>query len=999
MTDHNLLLQLVPQRIEKILSRLNSNCWQKERDLSPLGGQVNAMPVSLSDAMRQKMHAVVPGEYFGPVGKNASTDRGAWQQRWFKVVFPAARAHERGRRFFFWDCRGEHTIYFKNSPYAGIDVAHLFCKLPDSGGTFWIDAALYQTAVWFPGKTPDEYGCKFDGAWIALRDESAWNAYWDWDVLCSLVKQLLSKANWHPGAIWSYKASLENTDPLLRQLLGAMNRACDVYESGRGLAAFVRAVKGIYSKFTAQDWSLRQTCVGHSHLDLVWYWPENEGYRKGIHTAASMLHLLEQYPEFKYMWTQPALYDVFEKQSPSLFRGIKRQMQKGRWEATGGMWVEADNTLPCGEALARSLYLGQRYFKKMRGDYSTVVCLPDVFGYSVCLPKLMSLAGIKAFYTSKISWSVVNKFPYDSFTWKSPGSGEVLAHLYSHPDKYKQADVFEECIQLVGVGDGGGGTTVEDLERARRLKNLAGMPRQDWGTMEGFFDRLSKVKSQLPVYQGELYLEYHRGTLTTQSEFKRQYRRAETGMQILEAARVVLAGKPVAVEDWQRICYAQFHDAIPGSSIKLVYDEMTPVLESIADTAFVAAQKELSCRQGTASVFNPCPVARRVAIEYSGKPGKKAQVIGKGRVLSVVDIEGLGLRTIASMLEEDAALPVKVSDASLDNGIVRAQFDNMSRLCALQVDGADLLAGPCQLMLYPDDPAHYDAWDIDQYSLFLGRPLPKPDVLKVKENGPIRGILECSGSVGDKSSYKLRFILEAGSPWLRLEMEIDWQESHSLLRYQCPTPFQGAHALFGAPFNSIQRPQLPGELKSEAMWEVPASRWASVLDGCGSNGFAIVTEAKYGFSCRSGVMGLSLLRAPKHPDPDADIGRHCMCFALGRHSCVVLPERETPALAADTLFTPVVMCKNLERQPPFVIDDIGSLVSSWVLPNADGKGYIIRFHETMGMGGCAKVRFAKQPSSVVSVDLLNRPLKKIRCLAGAYKVCYEPYDILSVLVE
>jgi alpha-mannosidase len=260
-------------------------------------------------------------------------------------------------------------------------------------------------------------------------------------------------------------------------------------------------------------------------------------------------------------------------------------------------------------------------------------------------------------------------------------------------------------------------------------------------------------------------------------------------------------------------------------------------------------------------------------------------------------------------------------------------------------------------------------------------------------------MLTASGPLGKKSRLIATYILEHDSPWLKVELDVDWHEDHQLFRLACPTRFAGAQARYGIPFGSILRSQTPGELKTEAQWEVPASRWAAALNDTQDSGLVLVTESKYGFSCRSGQLTLSLLRAPKDQDPQADMGRHIIRFALGKFAVVSTPAQENPALAADTLYAPIVLYRGKPIDAPFTLQDAGSLSASWVMPSFNGRGYVIRLSETMGLSGTARLQFNRPVKTVTMVDLLERPLGKLNVDSDACAVDYKAFDIISLRVE
>ena len=561
-----------------------------------------------------------------------------------------------------------------------------------------------------------------------------------------------------------------------------------------------------------------------------------------------------------------------------------------------------------------------------------------------------------------------------------------------------------EILVPSGAGDGGGGSVESVIERMRRVGNLAHVPRARWGGVEEFFDRLDEVRDRLPVYQGELYLEYHRGVYTTQSEFKRNYRAAERALQALEAACVAAGAGPIETAPWERVCFAQFHDALPGSSIGLVYEQMTPQLAEVAESALARAEETLAGKGKGWQAFNPLAMPRCAVVEV---PAELARALGAQRVegaagprhVAAVQLPPLGGVGLAAR----AAVPKaawKVSARALDNGIVRAEFDG-GRLAALALDGEELaLAGPAGFRLYPDHPHNYDAWEIDHDVFRLAQPAADGLALQVVERGPVRCVLRGSSPLGEASSLTVDYVLERGCPYLRVELDVDWHESHKLLKYHVPTAYRGRHARYGCPVGSILRPQLPGDFADEAMWEVPGSRWAAVTSEAGEDGLALVTEAKYGFSCRDGDLGLSLLRSPKDPDPNADMGRHRIRFALGRHRTVSTPDRPNTAAAAETLFAPVLITHGKPAAPLLELEEPGTLVPAWVLPAQTASGWILRLHETMGARGSAVLTLRDKPARVSLVDLLEEHMGAPGKLgARRWRIEYAPYQLISVLVE
>ena len=1023
----NPLQQLIPQRLNAFEKRLKSEIWTSRQPVLVEGGPINDPPVPLLEAQAQDFAPVHPGEYFAGPGNT-------WQQRWFRFEMPEASDAERGRRILFWDSQGETTVYINGAPWAGLDVAHGYCVLPDHACTVWLDTGTYQTAIWtsHPRFTVEPYGCRFDGAWICCRNRAVWETYWDFACLNALLHRLLEKAGWTGAGNCGHNQPLEKAPALARHLLVELDRACDKYET-KGLDALAALLQQLYAKLKAGPLQGHAALCGHAHLDLVWLWPETITQRKAVHSFSTVMRIMAQYPEFQFTQSQPALYDAVKQYSPELYSEIAQQMEAGRWEATGGFEVESDVNLPCGEALARALKYGQERFAEMRpdGKFSSIVWIPDVFGYSNCLPQIMKLGGITGFFTTKMTWSSITRFPHNTFRWRGIDGTEMLTHLcptgYNGQvevadladavDNHRQSGIHEDVLLPTGYGDGAGGPTEGMCERARRFRDLTGAPRTSWTSVESFFGGLQDLTADLPAYEGELYLEYHRGTYTTQSEFKRCYRIAEQALQAREAVRVVKNLSALPRNEWLRLCFAQFHDAIPGSSIGLVYEQMTPEMKNFADAQLTAAESELQTtriqRQSSSdlSFFNPLPFPRTAVValsdqEYAALDAatqKQAQTtVGNGGQplhLFRVKLPALGSAPAASPQAEPQW---EISPRVLDNGIIRAEFNSDGQLSSISIDGVPLaFAAPAEFRLSPDNPAAFDAWDIDRYTLALGEPCAMPITLQVLESGPHRARIGGSAQIGEKSSLTVSCGLETDSPYLRLEVAVDWQEDHTLLKYHVPTKYRGRHARYGAPFGSTERPQYPGYPNEESQWEVPGSRWAALGDDDSDGGIAVMTEAKYGFSCRDGDLGLSLLRAPCKPDPNADRGQHIMRFAMGRHrssidNCGAL----NTAAAADALFAPILKHSDPAASSPFRLGNLGSLTPCWVCPAESCNGYIIRLHETAGGRGTAHLSLKRQPRKVQMIDFLEQPREELSpTTEGGYDVPYTPYQIVSILVD
>jgi len=378
----------------------------------------------------------------------------------------------------------------------------------------------------------------------------------------------------------------------------------------------------------------------------------------------------------------------------------------------------------------------------------------------------------------------------------------------------------------------------------------------------------------------------------------------------------------------------------------------------------------------------------------------------KARSLVAIQLEGLeshALKITAPNRVTPKARAPKMSASSkvLSNGFVDARFSKDGQLEALSTsDGALQLRGPAGFAVHEDNPAAFDAWDVDYPATWLGTRACDPMPLRVIERGPVRVSLLGESTIGERSRLTVTYSLDTGSPLLKATVDVDWQESHKLLRYVVPTDYTGVVARYGNPFGSIDRNQKSGDQKDAAQWEVPASRWMAVLDGQG-RGLSIITEAKYGFSCRNGVAGVSLLRSPKSPDPFADMGRHQISFAIGRYRALTTESGLSTAAEAEAAYTPpLVASYDSEKDIPFQFLDTGGIVPAAVLPAEKGKGYVIRLHDTAGTAGHLDVRFPRAPRKVRLVDFLERPLEgRIEKISSRiHRIYYRANQIVSVKV-
>ncbi|MDE1169736.1 MAG: glycoside hydrolase family 38 C-terminal domain-containing protein [Verrucomicrobium sp.] len=969
--------QLLFPRLRRALNRLALGIWHDPLNLEVSRTEARRGEFPFADARRAKRKPMtLPGVWQAP----------GFSTTWFRVRLPAGRKARPGDHLR-WEDNAEATAWADGEPLYGFDATHRQWPWPAGAREVWIESIFCQSGIWHAAaKGIGPLGSVLTQACLVQKSEEAWQAYFDLEVLTDWLEEeirrvlpqdaenLLAGFRAWPemdGASGSFlpdgvgtgvanrhRPDMDRLPPLLRSVFALLDEAVTAFHAG-GPAALRRKLAPVYRLLREQEAAQpRVTLTGHAHIDLVWLWPEKTGEQKAVRTFATVNRLVDAYPEFYFGYSQPASYAAVQRRAPGLMRKVKRQIRGGRWEALGAMYIESDTLLACGEALLRSLTLGQEDFRRINGKPSPVLWLPDAFGFTACLPALMRLADVTGFYTNKLSWNMIHRFPHSSFVWRGADGSEVLAHVsratgYNNParprnlrleaEAHRQADRHPEFLLPSGWGDGGGGPTADIIERVRRQADLRNQPPAQWGRIDAFYRRMEAVRAALPVWQGEIYLEAHRGTYTTHGWMKEAYRRLERALQAWEAARCAGGGGPIPAHPWQRLVFAQFHDFLPGSSIHEVYEEMVPELQALEKEALREAKASLGAGKGGAGFFNPQPHPL------------PAQAGGKTVVVPPLGHSSSGA----------AAAGVTWEKSTLANGLAEARFDAKGSLRSL--DRQDV-AGT-RLVAYRDVPYDLEAWEIDRQALDAGTPLVLDGAGKPASGPGWKGVRQRWKTAGG-STVDLFWKLRSGFSALEAELDVDWREPETLLRFEVPTPFRGQAALFGAPYGGAWRPQQPGDSRASAQWEAPASRWVLSSDDGRQQGVFLLAEAKYGFSARDGILGVSLLKSAKvtltnafpaafrvpgpRRDAFSDLGKSRIRIALGvlgAHS-----RREAyPAALAETLFAEPLAAPAPRRAFPFpVLEGMPSVLPAWAAPIGKNR-WVLRLHETMGRSGTLRV--------------------------------------------
>ena len=781
----------------------------------------------------------------------------------------------------------------------------------------------------------------------------------------------------------------------------------------RSLTADLEALRARYP----QSGALALT--GHAHIDLAWLWPLEETRRKARRTFHNTLALMERDPNFRFNQSTAQLYAFLEEDDPALFARIREKAASGQWEPVGAMWVEPDTNMPTGESFVRQLLYGQRYFERVFGARHTVCWLPDCFGFSPALPQILRLAGVDSFFTIKVNWSETNAMPYDLFWWEGLDGSRVLAHTFNNPvggynaqitaqavletwRNFRDKHHLGESLLSFGYGDGGGGPTEDMLDRQRRFAAFPAVPALRPVRVDDWFAKAHDTvadKPELPVWVGEMYLELHRGTLTTQGRTKRLHRRAERALIAAEtvSSMATLLGEPVAAsleEHWRAVLRNQFHDILPGSSIREVYEQAEEELAAAAEageaaiadrTAAIAERMAGNGGDPGVLVVNPDLSPRPLRLVHEGHVEGGQPVDGGTAVAGGTAVPGL----TASVIGAVAPPPGLSADPRrLENDMVRVEIADDGTLASVfdKKAGREALAGRGnQLWAYVDKPRSWDAWDVDGDYAGQGEEIAAAEI-ELVESGPHRAAIAIDRPFRS-SRIRQTVRLWANSARIDFATEIDWHERRILLKALFPLAIRSERAIFECAHGVVERPTHTNTSWDAAKFEVAGHRFADLSEH--GYGVALLNDGKYGYHARGNELGLSLLRSPVYPDPLADEGRQAFTYALFPHagdwlSGGVLAEAEdlnrpligrSVSAGAGTSWTAATL-------------DGMALGLSAFKPAEDGDSLILRCYEPAGARGTVAVAPPEGWHLAEEVDLLEAG-------TGAANTSFLPFKLHS----
>ncbi|NEC19210.1 alpha-mannosidase, partial [Streptomyces parvus] len=780
----------------------------------------------------------------------------------------------------------------------------------------------------------------------------------------------------------------------------------------------------------------RISAAGHAHIDSAWLWPLRETVRKASRTFANVTALARDYPELVFACSQAQQYAWVKEHQPHIWERIKEAVAAGQWSPVGSMWVESDANMPGGEALARQLVHGKRFFEEELGVETEEIWLPDSFGYTAAFPQLAKLAGVKWFLTQKLSWNQHNRMPHHTFWWEGIDGTRVFTHFppvdtynaqlhareLAHAEK-NFADKGRATRSLVpfGWGDGGGGPTREMLERARRLRDLEGSPRVTVEKPSTFFAAAEEeYRERAPVWSGELYLELHRATYTTQAKTKQGNRRSEHLLREAELWATAASLRspsyryPYERLDrvWKTVLLHQFHDILPGSSIAWVHREARDTYEEVrAELADLVADAvtSLGAAEGLVAL-NSSPYDRVQVVELDAEAagvlpsGARVQELGEGRVAVPARSPGLGAGLLDGAAVPERAVTAKASDPGdlvLDNGLLRVVVDGDGLVSSVRdlVAGREVLVPGARanlLQLHPDHPNHWDAWDIDRHYRNTRTDLTAADSVSLVEEGPLRAAVRVVRSFG-KSTVVQELRLAAGARQLDIDTEVDWQESEKVLKAAFPLDVHAERSTAEIQFGHVHRATHDNTSWDAARFEICAHRWLRVAEP--GYGVAVLNDSTYGHDVTrtphpdglGTTVRLTLLRAPHSPDPHTDLGVHRFRYALAPGAGVTDAVREGLALNLPlrAAVAPVVPALVSTGHPAVTVESVK-------LAEDRSGDVIVRLYESAGGRARARLTVSFPVTEARITDLLERPLHPAVTDEDGLVLDLRPFQILTV---
>ena len=1035
----------VEKKLEKRIARLESWRYRKVCDVA----------LEIADTMEHfrkppaklKYRKIEVGDTWGK----------GWRSAWFRGN-ARVPAECKGQRLFYrmvtW---GEMLLFVNGKPFAGMDPKHhevLLDAKAEVGKRYRLSVEAYSghkigSSVGLNPGLINHQTINTPSRPLPLPLESS-----------ELIVERKETAALHYDADVLFKTAqiLDGNSLRKAQLLEGLNEAIDLipfeWETEEELEAASRAARKRLAPLL-KDRNGPATphagLVGHAHIDIAWLWPMRETIRKAARTFSSVINLMKDYPELTFIQSQPVLYDMIEKHYPELLPEIKKLVRSGKWEPNGGTWVEPDCNISGGEALVRQFLEGTKKTEELFGYTGDTLWLPDVFGYSAALPQILEQCGIKNFVTLKINWNDTNRFPYDTFTWAGIDGTEVFTHfltcraggynanvspevMWDCWEYVQQKEVQDGVLASVGYGDGGGGPTREMCERAKRMKDLAGCPKSTFVNASKFLEDMRNSTANRPRWVGELYLEHHRGTYTTQAHTKRYNRKLEILLREVEfySTWAMQSGFKYPAEDlqrhWRTLLTNQFHDILPGSSISEVYadaeaeyaqmEKELKVLEKKVLRFLCAAVSDkgkaknvfignsLSWKRSDVVVLENTKSGGASACDGTLLPAQQLTLDGKPALAVLVHADELGLSTLSlnKGASETPPSPFRHTGRTLATPFYKVKFDKAGKITSLidRKPKREIVRKGRRLNeIYSaeDIPIHYDAWDID---LFYREKIEAEDRLISREviaDGTLFITLRSEYAIGRHSSLQQEMTFYAHSRRIDFKTTVDWNETHVLLKVGFPVDVNADSFRAEIQFGHTVRPTHANTSVDVAQFETCAHKWVDVSEG--DYGVALLNDCKYGHDTLDNMISLTLLKSSTGPAPCADKGHHEFTYALLPHDGAF--NVETVVREAYQLNVPLSVTsapgRTMEAPSAFCRVSNPNVIVESIKKAEAGDSVIVRVYEAGNSRGNIELSFNAPIAAATTCNLLERDDKPVVFKDNTVRSRIRPFEIKTFKVK
>ena len=995
-----------------------------------VGALENAMALRteahLREAPREGLSPIAPGERWG----------GEWQNLWIVGDFTPPAALDGQDLYAVSNCGGVEQLFFLNGAPKGIINSKNRDFIGGSHACQYLGKAAAGQALslafecyaghYDPNTDPyDDYFCPdptqgfdytYGGVDICTRNDDVFTLIFDLRELLGAVRRL-------PGNSF-VSAKAGNLLMEINRVLPLMPKDASDAAVMEGVRKALEISRPFFSGGNSRVFG-RVGIIGHSHMDTAWLWPVSETVRKCARTYANALRLMDQYPTYCFIQSSALHAEWMKTYYPAIFDEMKRRVAEGRYEPNGGVYVECDCNITSGELMARQFLKGQQFTRENFGYTSDSFWLPDTFGYNANIPQIMKLSNVKYFFTTKIGWNELNRFPFESFVWKGVDGSEVLTHFnraHCWPDvgdcsaatrDLQMKDASDLRFLAYGFGDGGGGPTPGMIEASLRSSKMEGLPEIVPMTASRFMHELEEQRASLPVYHDELYLELHRGTLTQMHEVKRKNRKAEYALRDYEYFRV-LNGLPFseeADENLKTLLKNQFHDILPGTSIKPVYDvyhrEMDGVLAFFRGGALDGAKALVKGNAGV-TLFNTLSFDRNDVLDLDvpgyarDYPSQRYVDLRGNERLAVggLKLEGFGSACLAlSDRPLDAESPFSYDGTVLLTPFARLVFDENGYISSF----TDLASGrelrkkdgaPLGVLLFGEDvPLRYDNWDVDADVVeklapvvgFRGRTLVTDGAAQIR----LRSVF----ALENGASVTQDLVCYASSPRVDFRMLVDWKCPHRLLKIGFDLDVSATRARSEIQFGSIERPTTKNNSLEITKFEVCNRNYTDVSEP--GFGVALLNDCKYGVSVSDCNLRLSLHRGGTHPDFTGDAGLHEMTCALLPHAGAFCAEAVVHP--AYELNVPAVAVPGEAKITPIVKIDAPNVVAEAVKPAEDGSDdFVLRLYECEGTKTASALCFGGRVSRVCETNLLEDELGEVPVTGNACALTFGPFEIKTL---